>query len=166
MKTMKKSFILLFILSFFFGCEEGIFESKEWDVCPVDIDIYVTDHEGQDLLSAFNPNNILNQDIKIVYEGVEYLLGVDMTQELTRAYKPTLRGLHLYKIGNENLLRFGELDGAETRCDHFEIHWEDGSKDEIDYERDFKWVFDGSPKVMNECIYLNQKKMDKIVIIR
>ena len=166
---MKKIFLLTsLVLVLLTGCEEYIGGGKEWDVYPINIDIYVQDSEGNDLLSSSNANNILKDSIYVAYDGLEFPLGKDMSEEvMTRAYMAVLSGLKLLKYGNEHYLTFGEFDGAKDWDDTFEIYWGDNSKDVIRFQRDFEWAIDGSPKIKSEALYLNGKKVeDKMVIIR
>ncbi|MFI3321778.1 MAG: hypothetical protein R3Y50_04575, partial [Rikenellaceae bacterium] len=119
-------------------------------------------------LSPSNPDNILEDEIKIVYNGMEFPLGVDMSEQtMSKAYLAILSGLDLGKYGNDYYLIFGEFDGANNWNDSFEIYWGDGTSDKISFTRNFKWDNNGNPDISNEALYLNNKKVeDKLIIIR
>lgn len=166
---MKKNLLLLLITISLCSCDELPFGNDViWDVSPVEVNIYVQDSQGNDLLSSSFEGNILKDSIYVEYGGIKFPIGVDMSEEtMTRAYLAVLTGLKLRKYGNENYLSFGEFDGTKDWNDVCSIHWGDGTSDNIRFVRDFKWALDGSPKVKESAFYLNNEKVKgKIIIIR
>ncbi|MFI3321779.1 MAG: hypothetical protein R3Y50_04580 [Rikenellaceae bacterium] len=160
---MKAKFaILLLSLFTLLNCAE-----KEWDIAPIYITIYAEDTKGNDLLSESNSNNILENDIKVVYNEMEFPLGEDMSEQTTtKAYLATLSGLSLRGQGDGNYLLFGEFDGAKSWDDTFEIYWGDGTSDEIKFTRDFRWKVNGNPDISNDNVYFNGVKAKEDVIIK
>lgn len=133
-----------------------------WDVYPLNFYIYVSDASGNNLLSEDYTGNILDQDIKIIFDRMEFPLGVDMNDVYTRYYMPYMYGLQL---SSERLV-FGEFDGAMDHKDTFVISWGDGTYDDVSFEYDFEWgAGDGAPS-SSKTIYLNDVKLDDTSAIR
>ncbi|MFR9502819.1 MAG: hypothetical protein SNH73_00015 [Rikenellaceae bacterium] len=169
--------LLLVVTTALVGCDETINNDIEWDVAPLNINMYVQDNQGNDLLSPSAANNIIDDNIYIEYQDSTYYLNAqfeeasteitfDSSTPNTRAYRAVLTGITIAKYGNDYVLVFGEFDGAKDWNDSFEIYWGDGTKDTISFERDFEWDKDGSPTVVSSALYLNNMKMDELIIVK
>ena len=165
---MKKILLILVAFVALCSCENTIPGNKVWDISPLNIQMYVQDTEGNDLLSPDFEGNILDDSIYVTYHDLKCPLGVDMSEEtMTRAYLAVLIGLHYHAWNGENRLVFGEFDGAQDWDDSLKIHWGDGSSDEISFTHNFSWAIDGSPKISNQKLFLNGKEVkDKLLIVR
>lgn len=148
-----------------------------WDVSPLNIVMYVQDNQGNDLLCSSVANNIIDDNIYVEYQDSIYYLNTSIASAQsevtfdsgsidTKAYRAVFTGINLTQYGNDCVLVFGEFDGTEDWDDSFEIYWGDGTKDIISFERDFEWDKDGSPKVVSSALYLNNTKMDDLVIVK
>ncbi|MFR9620636.1 MAG: hypothetical protein SNH63_05375 [Rikenellaceae bacterium] len=168
---------LLLVATTLISCDGIVGDGMEWDVYPLNIKIYVQDMQGNDLLSPSSANNIIEDNIYIEYQDSTYYLNAPYEEILapvefdsgttsTRAYLAVLTGVEIVKYGNDYMLEFGEFDGARDWNDSFAIFWGDGTKDVISFERDFEWSKDGSPKVVSSALYLNNMKMDELIIVK
>ncbi len=169
LKNLKIVVLCLFVALFSFSsCEDNIFSNGHnmvWDIAPVRISFYVKDYDGRDLLSPSYEENILNNKIKVLYNGEEYPLNVDMSEvdrgddAKTRAYMPIMRGLSIDKFGNDHYLKFGEIDGAKSQDIILVVDWGDGTKDTIRVIHKFRWKNNGYPDSETDY-YLNNKRVD------
>lgn len=157
-KTMKRIFTTLLLCSlalFTTSCNGEEDKNQNWDVYPLVFQFEIVDASGKNLLDEKTSGNILDEDIKIIYDRTEFHVGVDMNDKYTptKTYEPDMYGL---KIKDKKLL-FGEFDGTEDREGFFMISWEDGTYDEIEFIYDFSWG-NNSP-YSNTTILLNGKKV-------
>ena len=156
---MKKAIIytlLILAITTFTSCSGRI-----WDISPVNISFFVTDSQGEDLLNPLTYGNISKNNIKVIYDGKDYPIDIDMSP--TRAYMATLSGLKTEIYNNRYCLTFGEFDGATNHDKSFIIDWGDGRQDKISFVHRHRMSLN-KPK-SNTKIYLNDKKVEKGFII-
>ncbi|MFI3279816.1 MAG: hypothetical protein SNG49_00810 [Rikenellaceae bacterium] len=158
-----KWFVLLMVALSTIGCEFG--SDVIWDVGPVDMYIRVYNQEGENLLDEDVEGNILENDIKITYNDVEYRLGEDV--EETRAYLPEFMGLQLYTqnaLGEKDCrLYFGQFEGADDYTLTATLDLGDGVEREVGFIHEFEWK-KGEP--VGETTYtLDGKKLDDNYIV-
>ncbi len=146
------------------GCEDNR-GKLIWDIIPLTYEISVVDSRGNNLLNEDTEGNILSDNIKAVYNGVEYLLGDDASKQESRALPTTFRELFLSSTNNgwnadsgENKLYFGEFTGEESQDVEFVIDWGDGTTDTFRLTRDCEWK-NGDPVFTNTALYLNAEKV-------
>lgn len=89
----------------------------EWDINPIVLHIYVSDSDGNNLLSAENAAGHLDIDkVYAVFDGQNYPLTVEDEGKNphTKAYMPDFQGLCLSTdfYGNK-YISFGELNGED-----------------------------------------------------
>ncbi len=165
MKTILKTIFSVAYCLILMGCNND--NGKIWDVYPVNIDIQVVDGQGNSLLIESNPSNILDNDIKVIYKGVEYPLGVNMSTQnaQTRYYLAVLDGLKLisYNQGDQPYLSFGEFSGDEDWNETMVISWGDGTSDEIRLVHDYE--FKKEPTFVVSDRYLNGKLVDERTLV-
>ena len=109
---------------------------QKWDYLNVNIIINVVDEQGVNLLDerASGTNWILEQNMKIIYDGTTYSL-----KKTTRAENPVLpvmNGFYLQGYYAEAKLIFGEfsIDTKEYRGETFTIDWGDGTTSEVKFD--------------------------------
>ncbi len=153
MRTILKTISSVACCLILAGCNNNVM----WDVNPVNIEIQVVDDQGNSLLLDTNPQNILDNDIKVTYKGVEYPLGVDMSKQSaqTRYYLAVLDGLKVinYYQDKDPYLSFGEFSGDEDWNETMVISWGDGTSDEIRLVHDYE--FKKEPTFVTSDRYLN-----------
>ena len=136
----------------------------EWDIHPIVLHIYVSDSDGNNLLSAENAAGHLDIDkVYAVFDGQNYPLTVEDEGEdpHTKAYMPDFQGLCLRTdfYGNK-YVSFGELNGEdELNNVDLVLYWGDGTSDTITIFNHFKWKLSGSPSITRRY-YVNGKQTD------
>lgn len=145
LKQMAVLPLLLFAL-ILTGCSKNN-DDVIWDIYPVVLFIQVSDASGGDLLDAENPNNILSDSIKAIYDGKEYPLNLNTD---TKAYMPQFYGLRkgfTQTTDGRYYIEFGELEGAASYdYQQIIIDWGNGTQNEIGFTRKFRWK-KGNPDV-------------------
>lgn len=129
---MKKSLRLLTALMVaivglaFTSCGDDDDDIKIWDFSPVSIRLDIVDTEGNDLLDADTPGNILESELTATFDGKEYTLATDDDPDAgplsvkSREILSQFYGLyiqtpdHYFTEGKHNLLCFGEFKGFEN----------------------------------------------------
>ena len=147
----------LLCLPLFSSCSEDNNGGDDiiWDFAPINFYMTVQDAEGNDLLSPTTEGNILNQDIKAIYQGKEYKLN-ELALPDTKAYLATLYGLHVVETEDgRSLLCFGELQGDDTYEDEtITLDWGDGTRDIITFSSRLTWNSPEDPE-FDRHFYLN-----------
>ena len=126
-----------------------------WDFAPINFYFIVQDAEGNDLLNPLTEGNILNQDIKAIYQGKEYKLD-EPVQPDTKAYLATMYGLRFVEEEDGHcLLYFGELQGEDTYEDEtITLDWGNGTTDVITFSSRLTWNSPKDPE-FDRHFYLN-----------
>ena len=154
---MKKRFTLLLataslLSTMFTSCtveEEDIWSSEVW-YFPVLISVQVLSPEGYSILNAYN-----SKAITATFRGETF-----ECDKASRAYSPTFYGLKR----NNDILLFGELDGAQTyENEQIILSWGgDAKPDTITFTHiPLKMYLDpaGGPNAVVEQLYLNGKEV-------
>lgn len=141
---------------------EGPLPGWEYDFNPIDITIYVTDSEGNDLLNPDAENTIVNNGIKALYKGEEYVMHWEPEYPpASRAIPVIWSGLQAckpYKEGGRYYLTFGNFDRmAYYENEEFVIDWGDGSWNTVfRFSNSFWWENHKPQNVF--CLYVNGEK--------
>ena len=149
---------VLLCLPLFSSCSEdnnGEDDLIIWDFAPINFYMTVQDAEGNDLLSPTTEGNILNQDIKAIYQGKEYRLD-ELALPDTKVYLARMYGLHIVETEDgRSLLCFGELQGEDTYEDEtITLDWGDGTTDVITFSSRLTWKSPEEPE-FDRHFYLN-----------
>ncbi|MDE6288673.1 MAG: hypothetical protein K2M00_07815 [Muribaculaceae bacterium] len=141
-----------------------------WDIAPVSLDFIIVDSDGNSLLDPAREDNVLNNDIYIVYQGKEYPI-VDFTKDpqplpLSRAYLASFYGLRALPEAGEDwspmskrYLSFGEFDGAANQDITAELVWpEENRRFTVRVEHKYK-MKGNKPKITNKR-YFDGKRID------
>ena len=161
MKKLTQLCLLIITTCCFVSCDNNM----TWDIAPVYFTFNVQDANGNDLLDPNTENNILDNDIKVVFEDKEYPKDVDMTPtENTKFYMAVLKGLYTVKYDDDDYhLEFGQFMGSEDHDKSFVIHWGDGTHDEVSFVHDYKFRVN-KPKISTK-IFLNGKESNNRFVI-
>lgn len=146
-----------------------------WDIAPVQLDIFITDNQGHDLLDSTFQGNLI-KDISATYQGEEYPLITEdeyfekiYGEAKTRFYMPQFYGLMLHRYrywshesfhdGDFEMI-FGEFDGTED-VDKREItlRLPDNQTFRLAYSNSFGWKRNGDPD-KNTVFFLNDQVLD------
>lgn len=172
MQRLKGIIATLFAVSLFVACDSEGGGDVIWDIAPVELRIFITDGEGNDLLDSTIQNNLI-KDITVSYQGEIYPV---MTEReyyekqygnyQTRAYMPQFYGLILRQYWSHNTftngnfeLVFGEFNGEEN-IDKREIilNLPDSRQAILSYKNSFKWKSNGDPN-KSTIFYLNGQEL-------
>ncbi len=128
----------------------------ELDVTEVNVPIYLYDAYGRNIL---DPDSGVNFDptyaeIKVLYNGEEYLLGDDNVT--TRQYLATFSGLRLDSANNR--LVFGDFQGDEDHDITITLDMDYGFEYEIRFVHNYSWV--AYEPVLESTYYINGEQMD------
>ena len=136
-----------------------------WDINPIVLHVYVSDSDGNNLLSeeSSGSGHLDIDKIYAVFDGQNYPLTVEDEGKnpYTKAYMPDFQGLCLSTdfYGNK-YLSFGELDGEEELKNvDLIIYWGDGTSDTITIFNHFKWKLSGEPSITRRY-YVNGKQTE------
>ena len=172
MKRLKGFIITLFAVSLFVACDNEGGGDVIWDIAPVELSIFITDGEGNDLLDSTFQDNLI-KDITVSYQDDIYPVMTEREyyekqygNNQTRAYMPQFYGLILrqywshttFTNGNFELV-FGEFNGEEN-IDKREItlNLPDGRQAILSYKNSFKWKSNGDPN-KSTVFYLNGQEL-------
>ena len=164
---MKSKKLFLFIglvtlLTIFAGCnDEEEYDPLIWDFKCYNINIIVLDEEGNDLLDHNNPENILNNEITVVYNNNKYAKKYEneITLRALTPQKLAIRTIHDEK-NNKHYIAFGEFSPTENfKSETFTIDWGDGTKDEIKFDLYITWKNPKEPTV-HKKLYINEKEVE------
>lgn len=131
---MKKLWLLISGLSMLVGCSNG--DDLIWDFYNHSVYFAVKDATGRDLLDPATEGNILNEGLRIVYNGEEYPLLSDL---YTRATLPRELGFRLAEWKGCHYLTFGEFDPGGYRGEAFVVEWGDGTRNEVVFDLYTTW---------------------------
>ena len=172
MKQLKKIITILFTVCLFVACDSEGGGDVIWDIAPVELSIFITDAEGNDLLDSTLQENLI-KDITVSYQGEIYPVMTEREyyekqfgNNQTRAYMPQFYGLILrqywshktFTNGNFELV-FGEFNGEEN-IDKREItlNLPDSRQAILSYKNSFKWKSNGDPN-KSTIFYLNGQEL-------
>ena len=172
MKRLIGFIITLFTVSLFAACDSEGGGDVIWDIAPVELSIFITDDEGNDLLDSTFQDNLI-KDITVSYQDDIYSVMTEREyyekqygNNQTRAYMPQFYGLILrqywshktFTNGNFELV-FGEFNGEEN-IDKREItlNLPDGRQAILSYKNSFKWKSNGDPN-KSTVFYLNGQEL-------
>lgn len=130
----------------------------------------VQDADGNDLLDAKTPGNILSQPIKAIYNGKE--LPLDSMKDKWVPGSPvdiTFSGLTLHEGGDSYYLEFGLFDSLnDYKNETFIIDWGDGSTTTVTFSRYYDRTPTGEKKDFHYEVLVNgkQKETDWIKIVK
>ena len=130
----------------------------------------VQDADGNDLLDAKMPGNVLSQPIKAIYNGKE--LPLDSMKDKWVPGSPvdiTFSGLTLHEGGDSYYLEFGLFDSQKDyKNETFIIDWGDGSTTTVTFSRYYDRTPTGEKKDFHYEVLVNgkQKETDWIKIVK
>lgn len=173
--TFLRALTLLFPIFLLSSCGDDD-DDIIWDMAPVNVMVYIQDANGNNLLSPSVPGNLQGKKIVAIYEGQEYELNWEATNQ-TRYYMPHFSGLTLrsgytqsgdYFVPdqNKNHLSFGEFDGADNQDISISLHIEGYSNTwNISVSHRIKWK--GNTPHVTDTATLNGNNVpyDNITII-
>ena len=160
MKRLKETITMMLALCLYAAC--GNNEDIIWDVYPINLEIFITDSEGHDLLDSTFQDNLI-KELTVSYQDETYPVATEREYyKNTRAYMPHFYGLILRQNWNapRNFgLAFGEFSGEES-IDKREItlNLPDGRQAILAYKNSFKWKSNGEPK-KNTVFYLDGQEL-------
>lgn len=165
--TFKLISCMLLFASVFTACDDADEGNYIVDFYPIDVEVFVTDAKGVNLLDPSVPNSIINSDIQLVYNKETYQLdkAFQLDYPKSRAYLPMFSGLTLRTIkGGQPYLNIGEFDGAQDCVKRsFVIEWGDGTKSEISYSN--KAIEKGKDSRAERSFYLDGKEVENPITI-
>ena len=153
MKTKIPHLLVALLLVLFISCNKED-DGKLWDFAPLNIEITVSDKNGNDLLDPNKEYSICKNGIKAIYEGEEY----ELIYKPSRYYLPTFYGLRLMQTTDGHyMLSFGEFDRTENyESLNVSIDWNDGSaKENITLKHTFNMTKD-NPEFKTFILYNGQ----------
>ena len=122
----------------------------------------VQDADGNDLLDAKIPGNILSQPIKAIYNGKE--LPLDSMKDKWVPGSPvdiTFSGLTLHEGGDSYYLEFGLFDSQKDyKNETFIIDWGDGSTTTVTFSRYYDRTPTGEKKDFHYEVLVNGKQIE------
>ena len=140
------------------------------DPLPFNFLFIVQDADGNDLLDAKMPGNVLSQPIKDIYNGKE--LPLDSMKDKWVPGSPvdiTFSGLTLHEGGDSYYLEFGLFDSQKDyKNETFIIDWGDGSTTTVTFSRYYDRTPTGEKKDFHYEVLVNgkQKETDWIKIVK
>lgn len=161
MKRFKEIVFMLLAVCLFAACDNNNGDIV-WDIYPINLNIFITDSEGHDLLDSTFQDNLI-KDITVNYQEKTYPVMTEREyyEKETRAYMPYFYGLLLKSVNAQTqaYLTFGEFAGDES-IDKREItlNLPDGLQTVLSYKNSFKWKSNGSPKI-NTVFYLDGQEL-------
>jgi hypothetical protein len=172
MKKLLFALIATVMIPLFISCdkEENDDDFVVVDFVPIEFLIHIVNEQGEDLLNPDTEGSIVDEDIRMIYNGKEYSLQEDSQEAATRYYLPRFYGLRVSKIEyedspyyNKYFLYIGEFDGAKD-CENctVKVICGDGSYDTFSYsnkmKRDKKGMLDSirhfyhNGKLQEDCV--------------
>lgn len=164
------SIAILFMISACSGDDNTSEEPPLPDPLPFNFLFIVQDADGNDLLDAKMPGNILSQPIKAIYNGKE--LPLDSMKDKWVPGSPvdiTFSGLTLHEGGDSYYLEFGLFDSQKDyKNETFIIDWGDGSTTTVTFSRYYDRTPTGEKKDFHYEVLVNgkQKETDWIKIVK
>lgn len=166
-------FISIAILLMISACSGDDNTSEELPLnhpLPFNFLFIVQDADGNDLLDAKTPGNILSQPIKAIYNGKE--LPLDSMKDKWVPANPieiNFSGLTLQEGGDSYYLEFGLFDSLKDyKNETFIIDWGDGSTTTVTFSRYYDRTPTGEKKDFHYEVLVNgkQKETDWIKIVK
>ena len=164
------SIAILFMISACSGDDNTAEEPTHTDPLPFNFLFIVQDADGNDLLDAKMPGNVLSQPIKAIYNGKE--LPLDSMKDKWVPGSPvdiTFSGLTLHEGGDSYYLEFGLFDSQKDyKNETFIIDWGDGSTTTVTFSRYYDRTPTGEKKDFHYEVLVNgkQKETDWIKIVK
>ena len=164
------SIAILFMISACSGDDNTDEEPPHPDPLPFNFLFIVQDADGNDLLDAKMPGNVLSQPIKAIYNGKE--LPLDSMKDKWVPGSPvdiTFSGLTLHEGGDSYYLEFGLFDSQKDyKNETFIIDWGDGSTTTVTFSRYYDRTPTGEKKDFHYEVLVNgkQKETDWIKIVK
>ena len=170
MKKLLFTLVATVMIPLFISCDKE--ENDDFvvvDFMPIEFLIHIVNEKGEDLLNPDTKGSIVDEDIRMIYNGKEYSLQEDTQKNATRYYLPTFYGLRVSQIQyeespyhNKYFLYIGEFDGA-VDCENctVKVIWGDSSCDTFSYsnkmKRDKKGIhsirhFYHNGKLQEDCV--------------
>ena len=161
---LKKPLFLLYLLWIATACNYKNDPNMIWDIYPTIIYISVEDTQGNSLLDPKVEGNILENGIKIIYQGKTYEKD-SLYDGLSRAYLARFYGIKTDSlVSGLHVLSIGEFAGDKNyKNEEITIDWNDGSKDIIAFDSELSWK-NKKPSV-KRTLYLNGKKTENNPIL-
>lgn len=126
--NIQSKLLNLFIILFSCLAVSCSSENEESDIILYDFTvryhIYVVDEQGNNLIDPANPDNILDQDICVLYNGKEYPLLNDTPK--SRTYLDGFGGITITDTPKPALV-IGPWEGGNSKVEEFTIDWGDKS---------------------------------------
>ena len=164
------SIAILFMISACSGDDNTAEELPLNHPLPFNFLFIVQDADGNDLLDAKMPGNVLSQPIKAIYNGKE--LPLDSMKDKWVPGSPvdiTFSGLTLHEGGDSYYLEFGLFDSQKDyKNETFIIDWGDGSTTTVTFSRYYDRTPTGEKKDFHYEVLVNgkQKETDWIKIVK
>lgn len=153
-------FISIAILLMISACSGDDNTAKEQPLIhpfPFNFLFIVQDAEGNDLLDAKTPGNILSQPIKAIYNGKE--LPLDSMKDKWVPASPVdinFSGLTLHEGGDSYYLEFGLFDSLKDyKNETFIIDWGDGSTTTVTFSHYYDRTPTGERKDLHYEVLVN-----------
>ncbi len=109
----KGLYIVMLIAMLLVGCRDQYFyedsEVAMWDMAPVELNIYVADSTGVDLLNPDAPESIALDSIVVEYNEQKYYLGTELSPSLYRSSEAIFMGLNLKFSNSRYYMSLGEF---------------------------------------------------------
>lgn len=144
---MKKVIFIFLCALFFFSCDSDVVEGFFLDL---DLNIHLTNSNGDDLLDANTPNAYDQSKIKILY-----LVKGKLIEEPNGTDYP--RNFYIYKQDNKNIIRVFLNNSKNEEYPETYIQWNENNTDiiKIEFNRT-------SNSVTKKTIWLNNKLVSDI----
>lgn len=128
MNYLIKHFQILAMIVITLSCAACSSDNEESDITlydfTVDYYVHVVDEQGNNLIDPTNPENILDQNICVLYNGKEYPLSNNTPQ--SRTYLNEFSGISVVTTPKPALF-IGTWDGSSSKIEEFTLDWGDGS---------------------------------------
>ena len=164
-KKLFSIFISIAILLMISACSGDDNTAKEQPLShplPFNLLFIVQDADGNDLLDAKMPGNILSQPIKAIYNGKE--LPLDSMKDKwvpTNPIQINFSGLTLHEGGDSYYLEFGLFDSQKDyKNETFIIDWGDGSTTTVTFSRYYDRTPTGEKKDFHYEVLVIGKQME------
>ena len=172
---LKKRLWIILALCFavFSSCDDNKEEDDRiWDFAKYDAEFVVKDADGRNLLDPATSGNILDNEIKVSYEGETYDLCIGkencfIHKHLTRDLPAFWYGLRICEEcrkyhEEKSVMMFGEFSPTDNhRSKTFTINWGDGSSDEITFDLYITWK--KNDPTVHKNIWLNGVEHDSFL---
>lgn len=153
---MKRLVYIALIVSLMFCLSCG----KMVDWAPVNLQVYVQDSAGKDLLDPENGNSWV-EGTTLTFRGEECPIDLEGSP-LTKDYMPVFYGFRIEKDGDRYCMVYGEVDGGMSyKNEEFIIRWPGGTEDVISLTRRLNEITINARNVWR----LNGKKTDFPIVI-